>query len=92
MNLIPSMVETIHHRGGCYLGASTTHKFNAQNIVDSLVKRNINQLYMVGGNDTLQYARSLYHEIKKRKVNIAMCVNLKAVNKDIAYFDTCFGF
>jgi 6-phosphofructokinase len=25
-------------------------------------------------------------------LNIALCVNLKAINKDIAFFDTCFGF
>jgi 6-phosphofructokinase len=61
-------------------------------VIDSLVKRNINQLYMIGGNDTLQYAVILHREIKKKKLNIAICVNLKAINKDIAYFDTCFGF
>lgn len=40
----------------------------------------------------MKNAVDLYREIKKRQLNIAICVNLKAINKDIAYFDTCFGF
>lgn len=60
--------------------------------MDSLVARGVNQLYLIGGNDTIRHSIELYKEIKKRKLNIALCVNLKAINKDIAYFDTCFGF
>lgn len=52
----------------------------------------MNQLYLIGGNDTIKHAIAVHNEIKNRKLNIALCVNLKAINKDIAYFDTCFGF
>ena len=34
----------------------------------------------------------IYEEIKKRKLAIGICVLLKAINKDVAIFDTCFGF
>ena len=61
LNLLPEMVETIHHRGGCYLGVSTTSRLNIEKIIDSLVKRNINQVYMIGGNDTNTHAVILYH-------------------------------
>jgi 6-phosphofructokinase len=47
---------------------------------------------MIGGNDTIKQATEITKEIKRRKLNIALCVCLKAINKDIAYFDNCFGF
>lgn len=54
--------------------------------------RGVNQLYLIGGNDTMRNGTAIYKEIKKRQLNIAICVILKAINKDIAYFDNCFGF
>ena len=47
---------------------------------------------MIGGNNTISCANDIYRQIKERKLNIAICVCLKAINKDIAYFDNCFGF
>ena len=60
--------------------------------MDNLDKRGVNHLYMIGGNKTIESANKIYKEIKSRKLNIAICVCLKAINKDIAYFDNCFGF
>ena len=73
------------------MGVSKSPVF-PEKIVDSLVARGINQLYLIGGNDTIKLTIEIYKEIKKRKLNIAICVNLKAINKDTAFFDTCFGF
>lgn len=89
--LTTELVETIHHRGGCFIGVSKA-PFHANKIVDSLVNRGVNQVYLIGGNDTLKNAYELYKEIKGRQLNIALSVILKAINKDIAFFDTCFGF
>ena len=47
---------------------------------------------MIGGHNTLTAAKSLYDEIKRKKMNIAMTVILKGINKDVPIFDTCFGF
>ena len=47
---------------------------------------------MIGGNNTVESANKIYREIKRRGLNIALCVCLKAINKDIAFFDNCFGF
>lgn len=91
IDLTPQIVETIHHRGGSFLGVSRA-PFLPEKIVDSLVARGVNQLYLIGGNDTIKHTIELYKEIKRRQLNIAICVNLKAINKDTAYFDTCFGF
>ena len=91
VDLTPQMVETIHHKGGSFLGLSSS-VCDVVRVVDSLESRRINHLYLIGGNDTMKNATEIYREIKRRKLNIAICVNLKAINKDIAYFDNCFGF
>lgn len=91
IDLTPEMVETIHHRGGSFLGLASA-PCETEQIVDSLEIRGVNQLYLIGGNDTVKYAEEIYKEIKRRKLNCALCVSLKAINKDIAYFDTCYGF
>lgn len=91
INLTTDLVKTIHHQGGCFLGVSKT-EFFVDKIISSLLERGVNQVYLIGGNDTLVSAFEIYKEIKRRMLNIAICVNLKAINKDIAFFDTCFGF
>ena len=55
IDLNSDLVETIHHRGGSFIGV-TTAAFYADKIVDSLEQRRINHLYIVGGNDTLKNA------------------------------------
>ena len=85
------MIETIHHHGGCFLGLKKT-EFFIDKIIESLVERNVNQLYLIGATNTFKSAALLYEEIKRRKLKIGICVLLKAINKDVAIFDTCFGF
>lgn len=91
IDLTPAKVQTIHHKGGSFLGLSKK-PFDAVRIVNSLVERGVNQLYLIGGNDTVIYAIEIYRQIRKRRLQIALCVNLKAINKDIAYIDNPFGF
>lgn len=69
-----------------------TTEFLIEKIIDNLVERKINQIYLVGASSTFKSASKLYEEIKRRKLRIGICVLLKAVNKDVAIFDTCFGF
>lgn len=91
IELETNMIETIHHHGGCFLGLKKT-EFFIDKIIDSLVERNVNQLYLIGATNTFKSAALLYEEIKRRKLKIGICVLLKAINKDVAIFDTCFGF
>lgn len=91
LDLTPEAVQTIHHSGGSYLGLSNV-PCKVEEIVDEMEIRGVNQLYLIGGNDTMRNGTEIYREIKKRQLNIAVCVILKAINKDIAYFDNCFGF
>lgn len=47
---------------------------------------------MVGAFNTFLSTYEIYQEIKHRKLAIGICVLLKSINKDVAIFDTCFGF
>ena len=85
------MVETVHHHGGCFLGLKKT-QLHVDKIIDSLTERGVNQIYMIGASSTFRSAALIYEEIKRRKLRIGICVLLKAINKDVAIFDTCFGF
>jgi 6-phosphofructokinase 1 len=64
----------------------------AEKIVDNLVERKVNQVYLIGANKTLRACQKLYDEIKRRELSIAICVILKGINRDVPIFDTCFGF
>ena len=59
IDLTPQIVETIHHKGGCFLGVARA-PFHLEKIIDSLVARGINQLYLIGGNDTIRNTIELY--------------------------------
>jgi 6-phosphofructokinase 1 len=39
--LVPKLVKTIHHSGGCFLG-TVRSKFDGELIVDELTKKGIN--------------------------------------------------
>ena len=52
-------MEGIHRKGGCFLGVSPC-ECDAKSIVDSLEKRGTNHLYMIGGNNTIASANSIY--------------------------------
>ena len=58
-DLTPELVETIHHQGGCFLGLCRTELYTHK-IIDSLIKRNINQVYLIGASNTLKAAQKIY--------------------------------
>ena len=49
--LTPALVENIHHSGGTCLGSSRGG-FDLDKILDFLHAKNINQLYVIGGDGT----------------------------------------
>jgi 6-phosphofructokinase 1 len=55
IDMTPQIVETIHHKGGSFLGVSRG-PFHKERIIDSLIARGVNQLYLIGGNDTIRHA------------------------------------
>jgi 6-phosphofructokinase 1 len=49
--LTPQDVAMIHHEGGTIL-SSSRGGFDLDKIVDQLIKKGINQLYIIGGDGT----------------------------------------
>lgn len=67
-------------------------QFDVDKIVNSLINRGTNQLYLIGGNKTMCACQTIHREIKRKKLPIGVCVLLKGINRDIPIFDSCFGF
>ena len=58
MKLEPKVVKNIHKLGGTILGSSRGG-FDADKILNSLVEKGINQVYLIGGDGTLRGINAL---------------------------------
>src|ERR1700754_3437397 len=61
-------------------------------MVDALERLGIQLLFTVGGDGTLRGAHSIVHEIRRRKLDIAVVGVPKTIDNDISYIDMSFGF
>jgi len=91
VELDPEIVDDIHKNGGTVLGSSRGLQ-NIGDMVDTLEKLNINILFCVGGDGTLQGAHAIYEEIEKRNLKISIAGIPKTVDNDISFIDRSFGF
>ncbi|EAR97364.2 6-phosphofructokinase (macronuclear) [Tetrahymena thermophila SB210] len=91
VQLIPSQIKTIHHRGGTFIGTSRTG-FDRDKIIETLIKHNFNQLYVICGNKSMGQVLELYYEIRRRKLNIGVCNIPRSVDNDIPIIDESFGY
>lgn len=91
MNLEPDDVSSIHSLGGTILGSSRGAP-TVQEMVDSLVRNKINILFTIGGDGTMRGAGALWHEIKKRGLEISIISIPKTIDNDIPFVRRTFGF
>jgi 6-phosphofructokinase 1 len=91
IELSAPMVSDIHQSGGTYLGTSRGNQ-NVEQMVDTLEILNINVLFCIGGDGTLRGAHSIYEEIVKRKLRIAVAGIPKTIDNDIDLIQKSFGF
>ncbi len=63
--LNPELVDAIHEDGGTILGSSRGKQDTAE-MVDTLIRMNINILFCIGGDGTLRGANAIAGEIKNR--------------------------
>ncbi|CCI46577.1 hypothetical protein ABG067_004366 [Albugo candida] len=89
--LTPKIVETIHHSGGTILG-SNRGGFDIDKIIDFLTKRDICQLYVIGGDGTHRAADKIAYECKARSLAIAVAGIPKTIDNDVDLLDRSFGF
>lgn len=91
IDLNPETVDDIHLHGGSILGSSRGDQDVAE-MVDTLVKQNINILFCIGGDGTLRGAFEIYNEVKKRKLKISIVGIPKTIDNDICFIEKSFGF
>jgi len=91
ITLTPAFVETITDRGGTVLGSSR----GAQSVpamVDNLVHREIDILFVIGGDGSMRGAHAIAEEALSRDLKIAVVGVPKTIDNDIPMIGTSFGF
>ena len=89
--LNPDVVDAIQDDGGTILGSSRGNQ-NAEVMVDTLMRLNINVLFCIGGDGTLRGAHDIAKEVQKRKQPISVIGIPKTIDNDLNLIDRTFGF
>jgi 6-phosphofructokinase 1 len=84
-------VRDIHHAGGTILGSSRGGQ-DAEEMVDSLVLRGVNMLFVIGGDGGMRAATYLSEAIRARGLDIAVIGVPKTIDNDLPFTDQSFGF
>jgi 6-phosphofructokinase 1 len=91
VELTPEGVRDIHHAGGTILGSSRGGQ-DADEMVDSLVLRGIDMLFVIGGDGGMRAATYLSEAIRERGLDIAVIGVPKTIDNDLPFTDQSFGF
>ncbi|MEZ5537024.1 MAG: ATP-dependent 6-phosphofructokinase [Thiolinea sp.] len=89
--LTPDQVNGIKGEGGTILGSSRGTPPTPE-LVDNLVRRKIDILFVIGGDGSMRGADALWAEIKQRGLNIAVVGIPKTIDNDIPFVRRTFGF
>ncbi|MGI6496673.1 MAG: ATP-dependent 6-phosphofructokinase [Kiritimatiellia bacterium] len=89
--LDPDNVDTIHELGGTILGSSRGQQ-DVGEIVDAIIRMNINLLFCVGGDGTLRGAHDIAMECKRRRLFVSVVAVPKTVDNDLNFVGNSFGF
>ncbi|CAA6666077.1 unnamed protein product [Spirodela intermedia] len=89
--LTPKSVNDIHKRGGTILGTSRGGH-DTKKIVDNIQDREINQVYIIGGDGTQMGASLIFEEVRRRGLKVAVVGIPKTIDNDIVVIDKSFGF
>lgn len=91
VELNPGRVAEIHEMGGSILGSSRGEQ-SIEEVVDDLERQNMNLLFVIGGDGSLNAAARIESEISKRRLKIAVVGIPKTIDNDISYTSQSFGF
>lgn len=91
IELKPDVVNEFHTVPGSVLGSSRGG-FDLPRIMDGLIARGINQLFIIGGDGTHRAAAKIAAEAKRRKLKLTVIGIPKTVDNDIPVIDKSFGF
>ncbi len=91
VDLNPDAVSKIHELGGTMLGSSRGEQ-PIEEIVDSMERQSINQLYVIGGDGSLRATQAISEEVTNRGLKISVIGVPKTIDNDIAFVSRSFGF
>eukprot|EP00826_Nyctotherus_ovalis_P002247 TRINITY_DN10431_c0_g1_i2.p1 TRINITY_DN10431_c0_g1~~TRINITY_DN10431_c0_g1_i2.p1 ORF type:complete len:518 (-),score=167.78 TRINITY_DN10431_c0_g1_i2:133-1686(-) len=91
IELTPDKVKEIQQLGGSILGAGRD-VFNAEKIFNAIFDRQINQVYIIGGDGTHKGILELSQLVKARSARISLVGVPKTIDNDIKVIDYSFGF
>ncbi len=89
--LTPERVNTIDLAGGSFLGTSRGPQ-PSDVIVDTLIRMNINCLFVIGGDGTMRAAHAIHKQIAAQGMNISVIGIPKTIDNDINFVQESFGF
>jgi 6-phosphofructokinase 1 len=89
--LTPERVDHIHRDGGSILSSSRGRQDTAE-MVDFLVRHQINILICVGGDGTQRGTHEIAQEVIRRGLPIAVVGVPKTIDNDIQFVDMTFGY
>lgn len=89
--LTPDDVEDIHMRGGTMLGTSRGTPPTSE-MVDTLIRKRINMLFVIGGDGTMRGATAMLAELRKRGEAVAVIGIPKTIDNDVPWVRRAFGF
>lgn len=84
-------VSHIHRQGGSFLGTARGAQ-DPKVMVDTLLAREVDILFAIGGDGTLRGAHRLAEEIARRGAKISIVGIPKTIDNDVPYVDKTFGF
>ena len=85
------VVETIHQQGGSFLVANRGND-DPKQMAAELMRRGINQLFVIGGDGSHRGASALQTELELANYECAVCAIPKTIDNDIPCIDVSFGF
>lgn len=91
LTLTPESVRSIHRLGGSHLGSSRGAP-DFDEIVDTLERLGVNQLYCIGGDGTMRGATALAEALEVRGVSLSVIGIPKTIDNDLPFVERTFGF
>lgn len=91
IELTTDLVEDIHRDGGSILSSSRGRQ-DVGEMVDFLVRREIDILICVGGDGTQRGTHEIAKEVLRRQLRIAVVGVPKTIDNDIQFVDMTFGY
>lgn len=89
--LTHEMVQDINLEGGSLLGVSRGGA-SVSDIVDSIEAKEIDMVFILGGNGTHAGANAIHNECRKRRMKVSVVCVPKTIDNDILLMDKTFGF